>query len=143
MDEQIIQYIRKNYSLLIGESTAEMLKTELASAKKLDNNEEMDVRGRDLVSGLPKTVTIGNDEVVYAIQETVYAIVELIKQTLETAPPELAADIMDFGIVLTGGGALLNKIDEVISEETNMPVFIAENPLDSVGNRYWESFGTH
>ncbi|MFB9973520.1 rod shape-determining protein [Allobacillus sp. SKP2-8] len=132
MDEQIIQYIRKNYSLLIGESTAEMLKTELASAKKLDNNEEMDVRGRDLVSGLPKTVTIGNDEVVYAIQETVYAIVELIKQTLETAPPELAADIMDFGIVLTGGGALLNKIDEVISEETNMPVFIAENPLDSV-----------
>ena len=110
MDEQIIQYIRKNYSLLIGESTAEMLKTELASAKKLDNN----------------------DEVVYAIQETVYAIVELIKQTLETAPPELAADIMDFGIVLTGGGALLNKIDEVISEETNMPVFIAENPLDSV-----------
>lgn len=92
----------------------------------------MDVRGRDLVSGLPKTVTIGNDEVVYAIQETVYAIVELIKQTLETAPPELAADIMDFGIVLTGGGALLNKIDEVISEETNMPVFIAENPLDSV-----------
>lgn len=132
MDEQIIQYIRKNYSLLIGESTAEMLKTELAFAKKLDNNEEMDVRGRDLVSGLPKTVTIGNDEVVYAIQETVYAIVELIKQTLETAPPELAADIMDFGIVLTGGGALLNKIDEVISEETNMPVFIAENPLDSV-----------
>ncbi|MFC0014961.1 MULTISPECIES: rod shape-determining protein [Allobacillus] len=132
MDEQIIQYIRRKYSLLIGESTAEMLKTELASAKKLDNNEEMDVRGRDLISGLPKTITIGNDEVAYAIHETVDAIVNLIKQTLETAPPELAADIMDYGIVLTGGGALLNKIDEVISEQTNMPVFVADNPLDSV-----------
>ena len=132
MDQQIIQYIRKNYSLLIGESTAESIKTELASAKKLDNNEEMDIRGRDLITGLPKTITIKNHETVIALKEPVQAIVELVKQTLETAPPELAADIMDRGVILTGGGALLDRLDEVISEEIDIPVFVAENPLDSV-----------
>ncbi|HSH25665.1 MAG TPA: rod shape-determining protein, partial [Massilibacterium sp.] len=127
-----IQYIKKEYNLMIGERTAEAIKFEIGSAGKLEAVEEMEVRGRDLVSGLPKTLTITSDEVAEALSDTVNAIVDGVKNTLEKTPPELAADIMDRGIVLTGGGALLRNLDRVISEETKMPVLVAENALDCV-----------
>lgn len=132
MDDAIIQYIKKNYNLSIGERTAEQLKLEIGSAVKSDSNEQMDIRGRDLISGLPKTITIHGEEIASALSDTVAAIVESVKNTLEKTPPELAADIIDRGIVLTGGGALLRNIDKVISQETNMPVLVAEDPLDCV-----------
>jgi rod shape-determining protein MreB len=132
MDEAIMQYIKKNYNLMIGERTAEMLKVETGSAGVPDGIEDMDIRGRDLLTGLPKTIAISAVEVAEALKDTVTAIVEAVKITLEKTPPELAADIMDRGIVLTGGGALLRNLDKVISEETNMPVLVAENPLDCV-----------
>ncbi|PGS53171.1 rod shape-determining protein [Bacillus sp. AFS041924] len=131
MDEAIIQYIKKNYNLSIGERTAEQLKLEIGSAIKIDN-EQMDIRGRDLISGLPKTITIHGEEIAAALSDTVAAIVDSVKNTLEKTPPELAADIIDRGIVLTGGGALLRNIDKVIAQETNMPVIVAEDPLDCV-----------
>jgi rod shape-determining protein MreB and related proteins len=132
MDDAIIQYIKKNYNLSIGERTAEQLKLEIGSAVKTDSNEQMDIRGRDLISGLPKTITIHAEEIASALSDTVAAIVDSVKNTLEKTPPELAADIIDRGIVLTGGGALLRNIDKVISQETNMPVIVAEDPLDCV-----------
>lgn len=132
MDEAIMQYIKKNYNLAIGERTAETLKLEIGSAIKTDSNEKMDIRGRDLISGLPKTVTIHAEEIAIALSDTVGAIVDSVKNTLEKTPPELASDIIDRGIVLTGGGALLRNLDKVISEETNMPVIVAEDPLDCV-----------
>jgi rod shape-determining protein MreB and related proteins len=132
MDDAIMQYIKKNYNLAIGERTAEQLKLEIGSAIKTDNGEKMDIRGRDLISGLPKTITIFGEEIASALSDTVTAIVESVKNTLEKTPPELAADIIDRGIVLTGGGALLRNIDKVISQETNMPVIVAEDPLDCV-----------
>lgn len=132
MDDAIMQYIKKNYNLAIGERTAEQLKLEIGSAIKTDNGEKMDIRGRDLISGLPKTITIYGEEIASALSDTVTAIVESVKNTLEKTPPELAADIIDRGIVLTGGGALLRNIDKVISQETNMPVIVAEDPLDCV-----------
>ncbi|PGL73328.1 rod shape-determining protein [Bacillus sp. AFS055030] len=132
MDEAIIQYIKKNYNLSIGERTAEQLKLEIGSAIKTESDEQMDIRGRDLISGLPKTITIHGEEIAAALSDTVAAIVESVKNTLEKTPPELAADIIDRGIVLTGGGALLRNIDKVIAEETNMPVIVAEDPLDCV-----------
>ncbi|YCA13352.1 rod shape-determining protein [Bacillus sp. AK128] len=132
MDEAIMQYIKKNYNLMIGERTAEMLKVEAGSAGIPEGIEDMDIRGRDLLTGLPKTIAITATEVAEALKDTVTAIVEAVKVTLEKTPPELAADIMDRGIVLTGGGALLRNLDRVISEETSMPVLVAENPLDCV-----------
>jgi rod shape-determining protein MreB and related proteins len=132
MDSSIIQYIRKKYNLLIGEHTSEMIKMEIGSAKITDGKEEMEIRGRDLVSGLPKTITITNEEVADALRDTVLSIVDAVKSTLEQTPPELAADIMEKGIVLAGGGALLNNLDKKISTETKMPVFVAEDPLDCV-----------
>lgn len=132
MDEAIIQHIRKRYNLMIGERTAEEVKMELGGAGKFENIEEMDIRGRDLLSGLPKTITIQSEEIINALKDTVDSIVETVKNTLEKTPPELAADIMERGIVLTGGGALLKNLDTVISEETQMPVFIADEPLDCV-----------
>ncbi|MEH7399728.1 MULTISPECIES: rod shape-determining protein [Bacillaceae] len=132
MDEAIIQYIKKNYNLSIGERTAEQLKLEIGSAIKTESDEQMDIRGRDLISGLPKTITIHGEEIATALSDTVAAIVESVKNTLEKTPPELAADIIDRGIVLTGGGALLRNIDKVIAQETNMPVIVAEDPLDCV-----------
>ncbi|PEJ56589.1 MULTISPECIES: rod shape-determining protein [unclassified Bacillus (in: firmicutes)] len=132
MDEAIIQYIKKNYNLSIGERTAEQLKLEIGSAINTDTDEKMDIRGRDLISGLPKTITIHGEEVAAALSDTVDAIVESVKNTLEKTPPELAADIIDRGIVLTGGGALLRNLDKVIAQETNMPVIVAEDPLDCV-----------
>ena len=132
MDESIISYIRKNYNLMIGDRTAEAIKMEIGSAGDHEGVENMEIRGRDLLTGLPKTIEITPKEIAVALKDTVYAIVEAVKNTLEKTPPELAADIMDRGIVLTGGGALLRNLDKVISEETNMPVLIAENPLDCV-----------
>ncbi|RDU35053.1 rod shape-determining protein [Neobacillus piezotolerans] len=132
MDEAIIQYIRKTYNLMIGDRTAEIIKMEIGSAGTPEGIDNMEIRGRDLLTGLPKTIEITAEEIASALHDTVYAIVEAVKNTLEKTPPELAADIMDRGIVLTGGGALLRNIDKVIGEETNMPVLIAENPLDCV-----------
>ncbi|MED4203187.1 rod shape-determining protein [Neobacillus mesonae] len=132
MDDAIITYIRKNYNLLIGDRTAETIKMEVGSAGVPEGIDNMEIRGRDLLTGLPKTIEITPKEISAALNDTVYSIVEAVKNTLEKTPPELAADIMDRGIVLTGGGALLRNLDRVISEETKMPVLIAENPLDCV-----------
>ncbi|MCM3730903.1 rod shape-determining protein [Fictibacillus nanhaiensis] len=132
MDDAIIAYIKKTYNLMIGERTAETLKLDIGSAGTPDGIEDMDIRGRDLLTGLPKTITITAEEVSSALRDTVNSIMDAVKVTLEKTPPELAADIMDRGIVLTGGGALLRNLDKVISEETKMPVIVAENALDCV-----------
>lgn len=132
MDHAIISYIRKTYNLTIGERTAEKVKIEIGTALVDDNNEKMEIRGRDLVTGLPKTIEISSKEVSDSLRESISAIIDGVKKTLEQTPPELSADVMERGIVLTGGGAMLRNLDKVISDETNMPVFIAENPLDCV-----------
>ncbi|MFD2618166.1 rod shape-determining protein [Terrilactibacillus laevilacticus] len=132
MDEHIIQFVKKNYNLMIGERTAEALKLQIGSAGPTDDDEDMEIRGRDLLTGLPKTINITAKEVASALSDTVGQIVEAVKTTLENTPPELAADIMDRGIVLTGGGALLKNLDRVLSEETKMPVIVADNPMDCV-----------
>ncbi|WP_040228950.1 rod shape-determining protein [Bhargavaea cecembensis] len=132
MDGSIISYIRKTYNLTIGERTAEAIKIEIGSAKVADKPAKMEIRGRDLLTGLPKTIEISSEEIAEALKESISAIVDGVKKTLETTPPELSADVMERGIVLTGGGALLKNLDKVISEQTNMPVFIADDPLDCV-----------
>jgi rod shape-determining protein MreB len=132
MDDAIIQYVKRKYNLLIGERTAEFLKMEIGSAVAPEKVETMQIRGRDLVTGLPKTLDITSTEIAEALGDTVNSIVEAVKVTLEKTPPELAADIMDRGIVLTGGGALLRNLDRLIARETGMPVFVAENALDCV-----------
>lgn len=133
MDIAITGYIRKTYNLTIGERTAEAIKMEIGSASMLgEETAKMEIRGRDLLTGLPKTLEITSNEVAEALSESISRIIEGVKKTLETTPPELSSDVMERGIVLTGGGALLKNLDKMISEETNMPVFIAEDPLDSV-----------
>lgn len=132
MDLAIISYIRKNYNLTIGERTSEAIKMEIGSALVIGEEEKMDIRGRDLVTGLPKTIEISSKEIAGALRESISVIIDGVKRTLEKTPPELSADIMERGIMLTGGGALLKNLDKVISDETNMPVFIAEEPLDCV-----------
>jgi len=132
MDEAIVQYMKREYSLMIGERTAEQIKIEIGSAYPQKPERKMEVIGRNLVTGLPKKMLIGSDEIMEALREPVTVIVEGIKSTLEKTPPELASDIMLQGIMLTGGGALLSGIDQLIHEETHMPVKIAENPLDCV-----------
>jgi rod shape-determining protein MreB len=134
LDNAIIQHIKKEYSLLLGERTAEMIKMTIGSAYGGDGEQDRhsEIRGRDLVSGLPKTVVISAAEVREAIEEPVGSIIDAVKTTLDQCPPELAGDIMDRGIVLTGGGALLSGLDERLRRETGMPVHIAEDPLDSV-----------
>ena len=132
MDVSITSYIRKTYNLTIGERTAEAIKVEIGSANSTAETEKMEIRGRDLLTGLPKTLEITSDEIADALRESITQIIEGVRKTLETTPPELSSDVMERGIVLTGGGALLRNIDKVISEETNMPVFIAEEPLDCV-----------
>ena len=134
IDDSIIYYVRKNYNLLIGERTAEQLKIDVASAsvesaKQLDSQT---IRGRDLVTGLPKTIEIKAEDVAEAIQEVIEEIITAIKETLEETSPEIAADVIDHGIVLTGGGALLRHLPDVISEATKVPVFVAQDPLDCV-----------
>jgi rod shape-determining protein MreB len=133
MDESLINYIKRKYNLLIGERTAEHIKMTIGSAYKLDGEPRtMEVRGRDLVSGIPKTLIIDDEEVREALMEQVLTIVNTIKVTLENTPPELAADIVEKGIVLAGGGALLKGIDVLIREETALPIVIAEDPLSAV-----------
>ncbi len=132
MDEAVISYVRKQYNLMIGERTAETLKLEIGSAGAPAEVEDMEIRGRDLLTGLPKTVTVTAVEIADALSDTVATIVEAVKNTLEKSPPELAADIIDRGIVLTGGGALLRNLDRKLGEETGMPVLVAEDPLDCV-----------
>ena len=131
-EEAIISYIKRKYNLLIGERTAEDIKIKIGSAFPYDNEQEMDVKGRDNLSGLPKNITISSEEVRDALAEPLSAIVDAILGTLDKTPPELAADIIDRGIMLTGGGALLRGFDELIARQTGMPVHIAERPLDCV-----------
>lgn len=132
MDEAIISYVKRHYNMMIGERTAEDTKMTIGSAYLLPQEERMEVRGRDLVSGLPKTLELTSTEVREALAEPIRAIVDAVKSTLERTPPELAADIMDRGIMMTGGGSLLRGLDKLISDETGMPVHIAEEPLASV-----------
>ncbi len=133
MDASIIQYIKRKYNLLIGERTAEIIKTTIGNAYPDPKNlETIEVKGRDLASGIPKILTIDSEEIRVAISEQIDAIVELVKIALEQTPPELAADIVDRGIVLTGGGALLKNMDKLLREETNLPITITEDPLLTV-----------
>lgn len=129
MDEAIINHVKRTYNLMIGERTAEQIKIQIGTAYPLENGQTDEVRGRDLVTGLPKTVTITSEEIYKALSEPVSSIVDAIKTTLEQTPPELAADIMDRGIVMAGGGSLLRGLDRLVSEETGMPVHLADEPL--------------
>lgn len=133
-DESISAYIKTNFNLQIGERTAEEVKMQVGSAsiEKAKEIESMQIRGRDLVTGLPKTIQLTGEDIATAIHENVQEIIETIKETLEETSPEIAADVIDHGIVLTGGGALLHHLPEVISEATGVPVFIAQDPLDCV-----------
>ncbi|QTM98319.1 MULTISPECIES: rod-share determining protein MreBH [Sediminibacillus] len=132
MDDEIIQYIRKHYNILIGERTAENVKMEIGYAL-IDHDElSMDIRGRDMVTGLPRTITITSTEVQDAIRESLEAILETIRTTLENCPPELSGDIVDHGVTLTGGGALLKGMQKWLADEISVPVHIAPNPLESV-----------
>jgi len=132
MDESIMQYIKRTYNLMIGERTAEAIKMTIGSAIVPTDDQSMDIRGRDLVSGLPKTLNIKASEVQRALSEPIASIVEAVKVTLERTPPELASDIMDRGIVMTGGGSLLTGLDQLLMRETGMPVHISEDALSCV-----------
>jgi rod shape-determining protein MreB len=132
MDEAIISHTKREYKLLIGNQTAEEIKLEVGSAFRMKDEVQAEVRGRDMLTGLPKTVIMSSEEVRHALEEPVTQIVDAIKSTLDKTPPELAADIMDRGIVLAGGGALLNGLDERLRHETQMPVQLAESPLTCV-----------
>ena len=132
MDEAIIQHIKKNYSLLIGERTAEQVKVEMGSAFPLDEPLSMEIKGRDLVQGIPKTIIVSDQEIREALSETVNVILGAVRVALEQTPPELSADIVDRGIVLTGGGSMLKNLDKRLREETGLPVAMAEDPLSSV-----------
>jgi rod shape-determining protein MreB len=132
MDEAVLQYIKGTYNLLIGERSAEQIKTTIGNAYRTDNVEHMQIKGRDLANGIPKIIGIDSDEVRQAITEQVKTIVETVKSALEQTPPELAADIVDNGIVLTGGGALLKGLDKLLQEETGLPITITEEPLTTV-----------
>ena len=131
-DEAIVLFVKKEYNLMIGERTAEQIKINIGNAYPKPKEEFMEVRGRDLITGLPKNITLSSTEINEALKEPINAIIDAIKYTLEKTPPELAADIMDKGIMLAGGGARLSGLDKLIREETGMPVTIAENPLDCV-----------
>ena len=132
IDDAIIRYIRKTFSLLIGERTAEQIKITLGTAMFVDSPETMDIRGRDLVSGLPKNLQINANQVCTGIAETVANIVDAVRNTLERTPPELASDIIDHGIIMTGGSSLLRNLDKLLSKETGMPVFVSDEALACV-----------
>lgn len=132
LDESIVAYIKKEYSLMIGERTAEEIKIRIGTADQNAEETKMDIRGRDMISGLPKTMEISSKEIYEAMKEPIFNIIDSIKSTLEKTPPELASDVMEFGIMLTGGGALLGSLDTLIKDETGMPVHIADEPLDCV-----------
>ena len=132
MDEAILQYVKRTYNLLIGERTSEIIKTTIGNAYPGSEIESMDVKGRDLVTGIPKIINVNSDEVRQAIQEQIDSIVAAVKTALEQTPPELAADIVDRGIYLTGGGALLKNLDILLHQETGLPIKIADDPLSTV-----------
>ena len=132
LDEAIINYIRKKHNLLIGERTAEQIKIEIGSAKPYEGETSIEIKGRNQVDGLPKNIIISSEEVRNAMSDTIYQIIDVIRLTLEKTPPELSSDIIDHGITLTGGGALLRGLAELIAEETGMPVTVAANPIDCV-----------
>jgi len=132
MDEAIVNHVKKEYKLLIGQQTAEEIKLEIGSAHPMREEVKAEVRGRDMLTGLPKTVIISSEEVRHALEEPVGQILDAIRQTLDKTPPELAADIIDRGVMLAGGGALLTGLDERLRQETHMPVHIAESPLTCV-----------
>ncbi|KGA08294.1 MAG: rod shape-determining protein Mbl [actinobacterium acAMD-5] len=132
LDEGIINYVKREYSLLLGERTAEDIKMRVGSAFPLPNEPEAELRGRDLITGLPRTVILPAEEIRKAMEEPIQAIIDAVKSTLDKTPPELSGDIMDRGIMLTGGGALLRGLDERLRHETGMPIVIAENPLNCV-----------
>lgn len=132
LDEDIVNYIKRELNLAIGETTAEQIKMQLGCAMPLMTDATMEIRGRDLTNGLPRNVVITSSQIQEAIQESIGKIVEIVKSTLEKTPPELASDIMEKGIMLAGGGALIQNLDKLLSAATGMPVYIAENPLDCV-----------
>jgi rod shape-determining protein MreB and related proteins len=132
LDDAIINYVKREYKLMIGQQTAEEVKLEIGSAYPLDEEVQAEIRGRDLVSGLPKTVVLTSEEVRLALEEPLQAIIDAVKETLDRTPPELAADIMDRGIMLAGGGSLLQGLDERLRDETQMPAHLAESPLTCV-----------
>ncbi len=132
LDEDIVNYVRKEMNLAIGETTAEQIKIQIGCASPLMTDMSMEVKGRDLETGLPKTIRITSTQVLDAMKESLTKIIESVKQTLEKTPPELASDIMEKGIVLAGGGALIQNLDKVLSQRTGMPVYVAEDPLDCV-----------
>ncbi|HDY89579.1 MAG TPA: rod shape-determining protein, partial [bacterium] len=132
MDDAIIQYLKKNYNLLVGERTAEEIKMQIGSASPLDEEIEMDIKGRDLVAAIPKTVKVSSVEIREAISDPINSITDALLLSLERMPPEVASDILDRGIILTGGGALLRGFDKRFRDETNLPVHVAEDPLTCV-----------
>jgi rod shape-determining protein MreB len=132
MDEAIVQYIKKRYNLLIGERTAEEIKITIGTAMKVENPDTMEIRGRDLVTGLPKTLTIDANQIQEALSEPVAGIIDAVRGTLERTPPELSSDIMDRGIVMTGGASLLRNLDRMLSKETGMPVYVSDSALSCV-----------
>ncbi len=134
IDDAIISYIKKEHNLMVGERTAEEIKLAIGSAFPIEQEEKMDIRGRDLVTGLPQNIEINSTEILEAMSEPMATIIDAIKYTLEKTPPELAADIMNRGIYLAGGGALIRGLDKLITKETGMPVRIADHPLDCVVN---------
>jgi len=132
MDEAIVQFLRRNYNLMVGERTAEMIKINIGAAVPLKEPLTMEVKGRDMVAGLPKTLTINSEEIREALSEPISTIVEAVRISLERCPPELSADLVDRGIMMTGGGALLRGLNKLIAKETGLPVHIAEDPLSAV-----------
>ncbi|MDD5155701.1 MAG: rod shape-determining protein [Candidatus Omnitrophica bacterium] len=134
MDDAVIEYLKKTYNLMIGERTAEDIKIKVGSAYPLEEETTLEVKGRDLVAGLPKTVTISSEEIREALQEPLRAILEATKIALERTPPELAADLIEHGIVMAGGGSLLRGMDKLVAEETGLPVHVADDPLTAVAN---------
>ena len=145
-DEAIINYIRRNYGSLIGESTAEKIKQEIGCAYPGNEVKEMEVRGRNLAEGIPRSFTLNSNEILEALQEPLSGIVSAVKTALEQTPPELGSDVAERGMVLTGGGALLRDLDKLLSEETGLPVIVAEDPLTCVargGGRVLEMIDEH
>ncbi len=146
LDTSIVTFLRKNYNLLIGEPTAEAIKMQIGSAIAIENEREMEVKGRDLLSGIPKMVVIHSEEIRECLQEPLRSIVEAVRSALEITPPELASDIVDFGIVMTGGGALIRGLDKLIALETNLPIHVDDEPMTCVvrgSGRILENFSKY